>query len=81
MKRLLLSALAFVTIISFNACSDADLHQESNVQEISTVKSLNERAGVEADASHQREANEKLTKLLTSFGTTSNRFKEEVPPI
>ncbi|RRA95550.1 S1 family peptidase [Paenimyroides viscosum] len=35
--------------------------------------------GIEADASHQWEANENLTKLIESFGTTTNRFQEEVP--
>lgn len=70
--------LAFVTIMSFNACSDADLHQELNTNEELAAKSLNEKPGIEADASHQWEANEKLTKLIESFGTTKNRFQEEV---
>jgi len=34
---------------------------------------------MEADASHQWDANEKLTKLLESFGNSTNRFNEKVP--
>lgn len=79
MWKILTTMLAFMTLLSFTACSDADMHQELNKNEEITAKSLNGKPGMEADASHQWEANEKLTHLIESFGTTRNRFQEEVP--
>lgn len=78
MKKKLLQALALVTVVSFNACSDGDLRPDSNAQEQLTAITLAEGV-TEADASHQWEANEKLTTLIASFGTTENRFKEKIP--
>lgn len=70
---------AFVAMLSMNACSDADLHENLKTNEELVAKSSNEQPGIEADASHQWEANEKLTRLIESFGTTKNRFQEDVP--
>lgn len=79
MKKILTTMLVLMTFMSFTACSDAELHQELNTQEELTAKSLNQKSEIEADASHQWEANEKLSKLLESFGTTKNRFQEDIP--
>lgn len=75
MKKILLSALVLVMTLSFNACSEADLPQDINAQE-EFSESLDEQAVIEADASPQWEANEKLARLMKSFGTTSNSKNE-----
>lgn len=78
MKRMLFAALALVTVWSLNACSDADMHRELNAQEELSASKIADGT-VAADAAVQSEAVEKYTKLIASFGTTKNRFQEEVP--
>lgn len=79
MRKILTIMLAFMTLLSINACSDTDMHQEQNATDQLKAKSLKSQQTFEADASHQWEANERLSKLIESFGTVNNRFSQEVP--
>ncbi|MDR6513746.1 S1 family peptidase [Chryseobacterium camelliae] len=79
MRKILVIMLVFMTLLSINACSDTDMHQEQTATEQLKAKSLKSHQKVEGDASHQWEANERLTKLIASFGTINNRFSEKVP--
>jgi len=81
MRNVLLSIIAFLALLSFNACSDTELYQEPPItqEELTVKKGAEQEKGIEADALYQSEANEQLTMLINSFGTTKNRFQEEVP--
>ncbi|WP_339813110.1 hypothetical protein [Zunongwangia profunda] len=78
MKKILLAVTVFLALLLFNACSDAELNQEPGTQEEFSVKKALIQE-IEADASIQSDANEKLTKIINSFGITKNRFQEDVP--
>lgn len=74
----LLSLFAIMAVLTFSGCSDsASLENPDSIEK--TEAKMSSRSSAEADASHQWEANVKLSKLLESFGKTVNRFKEEVP--
>lgn len=79
MRKTLIMMLAFMTFLSFMSCSDAELHREENRNEVSQAKSLKLQKTFEVDASHQWDANEKLHKLIASFGLKRNQLSEEVP--
>lgn len=72
MKKLFIYSLAFVTSMSFYACSDLELEKDSFTTEELSTQTLNEESYVEGDASHQEEANQKITKLNESFGQVRN---------
>lgn len=76
MRNVLLSIIAFLALLSFNACSDTELYQEPPItqEELTVKKGAEQEKGIEADALYQSEANEQLTMLINSFGTTKNRF-------
>lgn len=78
MKKMLLLALALVTVWSFNACSDADMHRDLNAQEELSASKVADGT-LAADAAVQSEAIERYNKLIASFGTMKNRFQDEVP--
>lgn len=78
--KIFFSVLAIFAILSSSSCSDVESFDKNNndTEQLSSKMAYNQSL-VEADASHQWEANEKLTKLLGSFGTSANRFNEQVP--
>jgi len=78
-KTLLLYGLPFVTFMLFQSCSDVGLRQDQDMLEVdklASVRTLDENV-VEADASHQEEANRKITKLNEWFGETEIRSGEK----
>lgn len=79
MKNFLITSLTAIALFTFGACSDVDLENNLNTQKELNAKSINEQPYIEGDASQQEEANEKLTKILKSFGTTFNHLKREIP--
>jgi|GEM_PF-702339 len=71
MKDILKFLSAGFVALSLSACSDAGLSEKFDQGEDLSAVFPNENPVLEgeADASHQWEANEKLTKLLASFGS------------
>jgi len=81
MKKSLKFAMASLAVLSFAACSNPDLSQDFGERESLDVGFPTEKHVLEGevDASHQWEANEKLTKLLASFGSERVMENHERP--
>lgn len=78
MKRLF-SVIALSAILLFSSCSEAERFENNSDTQQSSSKMVGNSLSMEADGSYQWEANEKLVKLLESFGTTINRFNQLLP--
>jgi len=74
-------SVACLAVLSFAACSNPDLSQDFDQRESLDAGFPTEKRAFqgEADASHQWEANEKLTKLLASFGSERAMENHERP--
>lgn len=79
MKKLLIIGLAVMTIGSFNACTDVDWNNDTMLSEKLEDKSSDQILIDQKNDEAQWEANQKYTKLISSFGTFINRFGDETP--
>jgi len=81
MKKFLKLAVACLAVLSFATCSNPDLSRYFDERESLDVGFPTEKHMLEGevDASHQWEANEKLTKLLASFGSETVMENHERP--
>jgi len=81
MNKFLKFSVAYLAVLSFAACSNPDLSQDFDQRESLDAGFPTEKRAFqgEADASHQWEANEKLTKLLASFGSERAMENHERP--
>lgn len=79
MKKLLIIGLAVMTIGSFNACKDVDWNNDTILSETLESKSSDQNLIDQSNETGQWEANQKYSKLISSFGTFINRFGNETP--